>query len=65
MKDLKQFNIPFIGLKEESHLFDYQIDNTFFEAFNFEEYFDADINVTLTLDMSKNRLILYEVLLGG
>ena len=40
MKDLKQFNIPFVGLKEESHLFDYQIDNKFFEAFNFEEYFD-------------------------
>lgn len=56
MKDLKQFNIPFIGLKEESHLFDYQIDNTFFEAFNFEEYFDADINVTLTLDKKSTML---------
>jgi uncharacterized metal-binding protein YceD (DUF177 family) len=56
MKDLKQFNIPFVGLKEESHLFDYQIDNTFFEAFNFEEYFDADINVTLTLDKKSTML---------
>lgn len=56
MKDLKQFNIPFVGLKEESHLFDYQIDNKFFEAFNFEEYFDADINVTLTLDKKSTML---------
>ena len=56
MKDLKQFNIPFIGLKEESHLFDYQIDNKFFEAFNFEEYFDANINVTLTLDKKSTML---------
>jgi uncharacterized metal-binding protein YceD (DUF177 family) len=56
MTDLKQFNIPFVGLKEESHLFDYQIDNKFFEAFNFEEYFDADINVTLTLDKKSTML---------
>lgn len=44
MKDLKDFNIPFIGLKLGSHLFEYKIDNTFFETFNFDEYFDADIS---------------------
>ncbi len=45
MKDLKDFNIPFVGLKLGSHLFEYKIDNTFFEAFNFDEYFDAAISV--------------------
>jgi uncharacterized metal-binding protein YceD (DUF177 family) len=56
MKDLKQFNIPYVGLKEKSHLFEYQIDNTFFEAFNFDEYFDATINVQITLDKKSTML---------
>ena len=47
MKDLKQFNIQFVGLKEGSHLFEYKIDNTFFEAFNFDDFEDASLNVTL------------------
>ncbi|WP_299106914.1 DUF177 domain-containing protein [uncultured Tenacibaculum sp.] len=51
MKDLKQFNIPFVGLKEGNHLFDYQIDNTFFEAFEFQEY--NNTNVTATVDFNK------------
>ena len=33
MKELKEFTIPFIGLKLGEHLFDYQIDNKFFEHF--------------------------------
>jgi len=49
MKDLKQFNIPFIGLKEGSHLFTYQIDKTFFELFQFDDYFDANIKALLTI----------------
>ncbi|MGB0879894.1 MAG: YceD family protein [Polaribacter sp.] len=45
MKDLKQFNIQFVGLKEGNHLFEYQIDNTFFEAFNYNEFFHSSIKV--------------------
>ena len=48
MKDIKEFNIPFVGLKEGSHLFQYQIEEKFFEAFQFDEFNDtnltADIN---------------------
>jgi uncharacterized metal-binding protein YceD (DUF177 family) len=47
MKDLKQFNIPFVGLKEGSHLFEYNIDNTFFELYNFDEFEKSSINITL------------------
>ena len=45
MKDLKQFNIQFVGLKEGKHLFEYQIDNKFFEAFNYNEFFNSSIKV--------------------
>jgi len=48
MKDLKQFNIPFVGLKEGKHEFNYSIDNKFFEVFNYDEFTSSSIKVTLT-----------------
>ena len=56
MKDLKQFNIQYIGLKNESHLFEYQIEKSFFDAFNFDEFFDSNIKVALTLDKKSTLL---------
>jgi len=50
MKDLKQFNIHYTGLKNGSHSFNYQIDNTFFEAYNFDDFFETNINVALQLE---------------
>jgi uncharacterized metal-binding protein YceD (DUF177 family) len=47
MKDLKQFNIQYVGLKEGNHIFNYTIDNKFFEAFNFDEYESSSIKVSL------------------
>ncbi len=47
MKDLKQFNISFVGLKEGSHLFEYQIDKKFFDLFQYEDFFNADIKVNI------------------
>ncbi|CAM1346009.1 YceD family protein [Tenacibaculum crassostreae] len=47
MKDLKEFNIPFVGLKEGSHLFEYQIDKKFFEAFQFDEFDNAQVKTTV------------------
>jgi len=47
MKYLKEFNIQFVGLKEGNHLFEYEIDNTFFEAFNFDEFESSSIKISL------------------
>lgn len=47
MKDLKQFNIQFVGLKEGKHQFNYSIDNKFFEAFNYDEFINSSIKVSL------------------
>ncbi len=47
MKDLKQFNIQFVGLKEGKHQFDYSIDNKFFEVFNYDEFTSSSIKVSL------------------
>ncbi len=48
MKDLKEFIIPFVGLKEGEHLFEYSIENKFFDAYNFEEYNSSKVKVHLT-----------------
>ena len=47
MKDLKQFNIQFVGLKEGSHFFEYEIDNTFFDLFNYDDFLSSKIDVKL------------------
>lgn len=64
MKDLKDFNIPFIGLKLGSHLFEYKIDNTFFEAFNFDEYFDTLISATVNF-VKKTTLLEIDIHVDG
>lgn len=55
MGDLKYFNIPFIGLKQGKHLFDYEIDNKFFEAFGFDEFHNSNLNIALSFT-KKNTL---------
>lgn len=37
-------------------MFEYQIGKTFFDAYNFDDFFDANINIALTLD-KKNTLL--------
>jgi uncharacterized metal-binding protein YceD (DUF177 family) len=47
MKHLKEFNIQFVGLKEGSHLFEYEINSKFFEAFNYDEFESSSIKISL------------------
>lgn len=54
MKDLKQFNIPFVGLKQGNHAFEYEIDHTFFEAFDFNEFHSCNIQVSLDFAKKNN-----------
>ncbi|MGV8946228.1 MAG: YceD family protein [Lutibacter sp.] len=48
MKDLKEFDISFIGLKEGIHQFEYTIDKTFFDFFNYDEFYDSNVKVELS-----------------
>jgi uncharacterized metal-binding protein YceD (DUF177 family) len=47
MKELKDFDVSFIGLKEDEHKFEYQIDNKFFDAFQYDEYNEVSLKVEL------------------
>ncbi len=53
MLNLKQFNIPFVGLKQGIHSFEYEIDNRFFEAFDFQDFNSSSLKVELVF--KKNR----------
>ena len=47
VKDLKQFDIPFVGLKEGNHTFEYQIDKKFFNIFQFDDFNDVALTATI------------------
>lgn len=59
MNKFKEYNIPFVGLKEGKHQFQYQIDNKFFELFNFTEFNNAAVQVSITLEKKSTMLELH------
>ena len=56
MKALAEFTIPFVGLKEGLHKFEFDINKTFFEAFDFEDF--NDINGKISLELTKKSTLL-------
>lgn len=56
MNDLKDYLIQFVGLKLGKHQFDYQLDNSFFEHFEFDDFNNANIKVNVVLE-KKNTML--------
>lgn len=56
MNKTKEFLIPFVGLKLGKHHFEYQINNAFFEIFDYDEFQNSDIKVDLVLEKKSNML---------
>ena len=50
MKRLKEFTIPFVGLKLGSHLLEYKIEQAFFEHFEYEDFNSVNVKVDLKLE---------------
>ncbi|MEZ4778061.1 MAG: DUF177 domain-containing protein [Flavobacteriaceae bacterium] len=50
MIEMKEFTIPFVGLKLGKHIFTFEIKNSFFEHFEYEEFQDAGIALEVILD---------------
>ena len=59
MKLLKEFTIPFVGLKTGKHHFEYKVEQTFFEHFEYEDFNDVSINVKLELEKKSTLLELH------
>jgi uncharacterized metal-binding protein YceD (DUF177 family) len=56
MNDLKEYLIPFVGLKIGKHQFDYQIDNTFFKNFDYDEFNAVSVKVDIVLEKKSTML---------
>jgi len=52
----KEFDIPFSGLKQGKHKFDYKIENKFFESFGYDEFNDAKIALHVVLNKMSTML---------
>jgi uncharacterized metal-binding protein YceD (DUF177 family) len=46
----KEYIIPFSGLKQGKHEFDYKVENTFFESFGYNEFNDASLALQVVLN---------------
>lgn len=59
MKPLKEFTIPFVGLKEKTHHFEFEIGESFFEHFEYEEFNSVNVMVDLALNKKSTFLELH------
>ncbi|NJB83112.1 YceD family protein [Wenyingzhuangia aestuarii] len=64
MKNLNEFKIPFVGLKEGKHQFDYQIDKKFFDAFGYDEFEEVAFDVKIEFNKKETLLELDFVING-
>jgi len=64
MKDLKEFDISFTGLKLGKHQFSYKIDNTFFDFFQYQEFDKVNIKVDIIFE-KKNTMFNLEFISKG
>lgn len=61
---MKDFNIKFTGLKLGTHKFDFQLDKSFFDHFEFSDFEDVSLKVNLSLEKKTNSLELIFSLSG-
>ncbi len=57
MDPLKEHTIPFVGLKDGQHEFQFELGKAFFEAAGEEEFEGGQVQATVTLDKSPTMLI--------
>lgn len=61
---MKEFIIPFVGLKEGKHHFDFEITTTFFDYFSYDEFNDVAIQVNMLLNKKSTMMELEFVAQG-
>ena len=59
MKTYSQFIIPVTGLKPGSHHFDFEIDDSFFENFEYSEIRNGEIHLHLVIEKEENLLVFH------
>ena len=65
MKRKSDYTIPFAGLKLGHHLFDFEIDDSFFEEIDYSLIQKGDIRISIDLEKKETMLILLFSLKGS
>ncbi len=52
----KEFTIPFSGLKQGKHEFKFVINNEFFESFEYDEFNNADVDLSVVLNKTSTMM---------
>lgn len=60
----ENFAINFVGLKEGDHHFEYQLSNTFFDEFDYQEFLKSDILADVHL-IKKNTQLEFDIHIDG
>ncbi len=58
MKFLKQYRIPFTGLKNDRHEFDFEVDKRFFDEFEYSIVKDGKLKVLVELEKQETMMVL-------
>ena len=53
---MKEFTIPFVGLKEGKHCFEFIIKQPFFEEFDYHDFNSTDIKVSMLLNKTSTMM---------
>ena len=64
MKALKEFIIPFVGLKEGVHDFSFDIGEKFFESFDHSEIEQGKVHANVNLER-KERMLIFDFIIKG
>ncbi|RLD31501.1 MAG: DUF177 domain-containing protein, partial [Bacteroidetes bacterium] len=64
MKVLKEFVIPFVGLKEGVHDYEFEIGKSFFESFEYSEIEQGSIRAEVSME-KKERMLIFNIRLSA
>lgn len=64
MKYLQRYKVPFSGLKNNKHVFDFDIDKRFFDAYSYSLVKDGQVQVKIILEKQENLMIAQFLLKG-
>ena len=65
MSSRREYEIAFVGLKPGVHQFDYQIDDSFFEDFQEQDFKNCQAHVKLLLEKNSGSFMLLKFEMGG
>jgi uncharacterized metal-binding protein YceD (DUF177 family) len=57
--ELRDFNIAFAGLKQGKHDFQFELDQSFFEHYGYDDFNDVEVTATVILDKRSTLMDLY------